>query len=73
MLVTKELRDFWGPLFERGDVTELAKLVNRDTSTISKILSGDEERTSTEVVLAINKFYKKRKDQRKRATQIDAD
>lgn len=73
MLVTQKLRDFWGELKEQGDVKDLAKLADRDQSTISKILSGDDVRTATEVVLVINKFYKKRKQDREKASRIDID
>lgn len=64
MQVDEKTRRFWNKYREDGDVQELAKITNRDRSTISNLLNGQVECTSTVVAMAITKFYVRRKKDR---------
>lgn len=71
MQVEDKLIQFWGKYKERGDATEIASLTGLDISTISRILTGEQKRTSTSTILQINSFYTKRRSQRKKASKIN--
>ena len=71
MQVKSKIRDYWAANLERGDVSKLAKITGKSHSTISRLITGNIQTASSEIVLQINAFAKKRKIQVRKAESID--
>ena len=62
MQVKERLINNWKVLKEKGDVNALAKITDKDASTISRVLVGKQE-ASIAIIEQIIAFYKERAKQ----------
>jgi len=71
MQIKVELREFWSKHLEHGDISRLAKTTGLSHSTISRIITGNIQKASSENVLKINALAKKRKTHAQKAELIE--
>lgn len=64
MQISKKALNNWRKNWERGDNQELAKILQMDEASVSRILNGKQETTST-VLLQIRGYFKKKRDLKK--------
>lgn len=64
MQISKKTLTRWDSLRDKGDNQKLAKILDMDVASVSRILSGKQETTS-DLLLKIKDFFKEKKKLKK--------